>query len=157
MSEIRAYDNLKDNIWDVVEQDISSNYADLRIGFTDEEPTVEFKNLKFGFELKHNDEIIDSKNWPPENIKYRRTDQMFLVNHRLKFNPDTDYELFIWAENNGIRAEKTYMFTTPIPPQPYPSWVWDGQIWNSPIPYPTDGNDYTWDEDSQTWILFEFE
>lgn len=41
-----------------------------------------------------------------------------------------------------------------IPPQPYPSWVLDefSCLWNAPVPYPTDGKRYSWDEDTQTWI-----
>jgi len=41
--------------------------------------------------------------------------------------------------------------------QPFPSWSWvDGTGWVAPKPYPDDGNDYYWDEDSQSWIAEEF-
>ena len=38
-------------------------------------------------------------------------------------------------------------------PQPYPSWVLDENtcLWNSPIPYPSDNNNYAWDEASTSW------
>jgi len=39
-------------------------------------------------------------------------------------------------------------------PKPYPSWVLN-QItwtWESPIPYPTDGNIYSWDESTKNWV-----
>jgi hypothetical protein len=41
-----------------------------------------------------------------------------------------------------------------IPPKPYPSWLLDTNTfqWQSPVPYPTDGGVYTWDEDTQTWV-----
>jgi hypothetical protein len=41
-----------------------------------------------------------------------------------------------------------------IPPQPYPSWVLnpDTALWDAPVPYPTDGNDYRWDEDTLSWV-----
>jgi hypothetical protein len=40
-----------------------------------------------------------------------------------------------------------------IPPQPYPSWVLneDTCLWDAPVPYPTDGNTYTWNEETQQW------
>ena len=40
-----------------------------------------------------------------------------------------------------------------IPPQPYPSWTLDEDTcnWNSPTPYPTDGNIYAWDEATTSW------
>jgi len=44
-----------------------------------------------------------------------------------------------------------------IPPKPYPSWSLNEQtcLWDAPIPYPTDGDSYTWDEDNQTWVAVE--
>lgn len=41
-----------------------------------------------------------------------------------------------------------------IPPQPYPSWSLneDSCTWNPPIPMPTDGRTYNWNEDLKTWI-----
>lgn len=44
-----------------------------------------------------------------------------------------------------------------IPPKPYPSWLLNTQTcqWEPPIPYPSDGKNYRWDEDTQSWILIE--
>ena len=41
-----------------------------------------------------------------------------------------------------------------IPPQPYPSWILDEAscLWNAPVPYPTDGKRYVWDEDTVSWV-----
>lgn len=41
-----------------------------------------------------------------------------------------------------------------IPPKPHNSWVLDENTcqWKTPIPVPTDGKDYAWDEDSVSWI-----
>lgn len=40
-----------------------------------------------------------------------------------------------------------------IPPQPFPSWVLDGQtcVWQAPVAYPNDGNNYLWDENTGSW------
>ena len=37
-----------------------------------------------------------------------------------------------------------------IPPQPFESWVLneDTCLWDAPLPYPTDGAIYTWDEEA---------
>lgn len=41
-----------------------------------------------------------------------------------------------------------------IAPQPYPSWSLDGNYdWQPPTPYPNDGEDYMWDEQTLDWIL----
>lgn len=41
-----------------------------------------------------------------------------------------------------------------IPPQPYPSWLLSTEtcLWSSPVPYPTDGKDYVWDEATLSWV-----
>lgn len=37
-------------------------------------------------------------------------------------------------------------------PQPFPSWTLDADAkWQAPIPYPTDGKFYTWNESTLTW------
>lgn len=40
------------------------------------------------------------------------------------------------------------------PPQPFPSWTLNNStwLWESPIPYPTDGKAYVWSEDTQNWV-----
>ena len=39
-----------------------------------------------------------------------------------------------------------------VPPQPYPSWLLDGNVtWQPPVPVPTDGQRYSWNEDNQAW------
>ena len=42
-----------------------------------------------------------------------------------------------------------------ISPSPYPSWILNETTgeWEAPIPYPDDGSFYTWNEESQIWIL----
>jgi hypothetical protein len=41
-----------------------------------------------------------------------------------------------------------------IPPKPYSSWLLDTQtcLWDPPVPYPTDGKTYFWDETMQSWV-----
>ena len=40
-----------------------------------------------------------------------------------------------------------------IAPQPFPSWTLDANHdWQPPVPYPADGKDYRWDEDTLSWI-----
>jgi len=38
-------------------------------------------------------------------------------------------------------------------PQPYPSWTLDNDtcIWEPPVAYPDDTNDYTWNETTKKW------
>ena len=38
-------------------------------------------------------------------------------------------------------------------PKPYNSWLLDETkwIWNAPVDYPSDGKDYTWNEETTSW------
>lgn len=43
-----------------------------------------------------------------------------------------------------------------VAPQPYPSWVLDADAqWQAPVPMPTDGKMYSWDEAAQAWVEVE--
>ena len=41
-----------------------------------------------------------------------------------------------------------------IPPQPFASWVLDEDscLWTAPVPMPTDGARYIWDEPTVAWV-----
>jgi hypothetical protein len=41
-----------------------------------------------------------------------------------------------------------------IAPKPFDSWLLDEEtcLWEAPTPYPTDGKNYNWDEETQDWI-----
>ena len=44
-----------------------------------------------------------------------------------------------------------------VPPKPYPSWLLNSDTaqWEAPVPMPTDGKKYSWDEASQSWVETE--
>jgi hypothetical protein len=42
-----------------------------------------------------------------------------------------------------------------ITPQPYPSWIRQGSFWNAPVAYPDDNKNYSWNEETLTWELYE--
>ena len=153
MSKIYATDHLKTQNWEVTFDDLAPTFADLHIGFTDEAPVVEFKDLKFKYELKQNGNIKQYGVYPPAGVKYVRSDQLYIVVERLKLEMETEYELYLWAENNKQAFDTTVTFTTPRPAQPYPSWTWDAdnQRWEPPVPMPDDGKSYQWNEETQFW------
>lgn len=76
----------------------------------------------------------------------------------LHYDPETR------LPDNGMALRKNYAgigFTYDaqrdafIPPQRYPSWTLneDTCLWEPPVPYPTDGASYLWDEENQTWFI----
>ena len=44
-----------------------------------------------------------------------------------------------------------------IPPKPYESWLLDEDtcLWDAPVPYPSDGEMYVWDEAAGDWVAAE--
>lgn len=46
-----------------------------------------------------------------------------------------------------------------IAPQPFASWLLNEETaqWEAPIPYPTDGSIYSWDEHSLDWVAIFFD
>ena len=46
-----------------------------------------------------------------------------------------------------------------IPPSPFPSFILNEEtcLWEAPVPYPTDGERYTWNEEDQEWTLVTLE
>lgn len=42
-----------------------------------------------------------------------------------------------------------------IPPKPFNGWILNEEscLWEAPTPYPTDGQPYIWNEETQTWNL----
>ena len=35
--------------------------------------------------------------------------------------------------------------------KPFDSWIWNGKKWTAPVPYPTDGKPYVWNDKTQKW------
>jgi hypothetical protein len=42
-------------------------------------------------------------------------------------------------------------------PSPFPSWVLNQStwLWEAPTPYPTDNQNYKWDEPTESWVVVE--
>ena len=151
MSQILAINLMKEEKWNTDIKNISPYYADLFIGFDLQNTDSKFRNLQFGFEVKLENNIISYGNFPSFGVKYITTDQKYLTSNRINYSPDKDIEIKIWRINNGIHSETKIVFKSPIPDKPYESWIWDGEVWTSPIPYPEDGKEYHWNEEGLKW------
>ena len=152
MSKISAVAHLKTKNWEVNIADLTAFSSSLHIGFTDEAPVIQFQNLQFKYELRQGENIKQYGIFPPSGVRYVRTDQTYLVVEQLKnIKPDETYELYLWATNGGEFFESTIDFIVPRPFQPYDSWMWNGEKWTSPIPYPDNGSNYIWNDTTKTW------
>ena len=56
----------------------------------------------------------------------------------------------------GIYAGVGYLYNEEedifITPQPFPSWIRSGSIWNAPVEYPNHDKKYMWDEKLGNWV-----
>lgn len=68
--------------------------------------------------------------------------------------PDPDQSKALRANYAG--AGDTYDSINDVfyDPQPYPSWIINAPTWKwqAPVPYPTDGKNYIWDEATVSWV-----
>ena len=77
----------------------------------------------------------------------------------IHYNPETgepseDQSKAFRKNYAGIGYTYDELLDAFIPPQPFESWVIDLDtcLWDAPVPYPTDGEMYTWDEESVSWV-----
>lgn len=113
-SNIYAKDDLISRTWSLKTEELRHDFADLHIGFTAGPPIVSFKDLKFGYELREGNDIISYKSWPPSGVRYRKSDQIYLVTQRISFpEPNKSYILHLWVENENKRLEKDFQLEIP--------------------------------------------
>lgn len=56
------------------------------------------------------------------------------------------------SDSDNVSASGSFVHNEKIvPPQPFPSWEFDGNSWISPVKKPLDGQRYTWNEETQSW------
>ena len=71
----------------------------------------------------------------------------------------TSYNKTIRKNFAGIGYRYDETLDAFIPPQPFLSWTLDTETcaWSAPVPYPTDGLTYQWDEPTLEWKLIVLE
>lgn len=57
----------------------------------------------------------------------------------------------------GVGYTYDYQLDAFIPPKQYPSWTLNAEtcLWEPPVPMPTEGGPYRWDEATTSWVAFE--
>lgn len=67
--------------------------------------------------------------------------------------PSEDQSKALRKNFAGIGYSYDYVNDAFIPPQPYSSWILNSTsfLWEAPVPKPTDGKHYKWDEATVSW------
>lgn len=157
MKDLKVILDLKTQTWNIEDIDDFNKTTEVLFGVRQVSPTVLFDNLKFGFTLLYNGNVVQEFSDPPVGTTYICSDQEYLKSIPIGVTYNQTYTLLLWAENAGVRYEFDYTFTTPKPNQPYPSWTWvdQTQSWEPPVPRPIgpDVNvNMVWSEQLQTWL-----
>ncbi len=69
----------------------------------------------------------------------------------------TSYNATIRKNFAGIGYKYDQTKDAFIPPKTYPSWILNETtcLWEAPVAYPDDDNNYSWNETNQTWEVIE--
>jgi hypothetical protein len=90
---------------------------------------------------------------PPSGVRYEKTDQDILATARAYWLPDQEITAHAWCKTStGHEVTADASFVAQKPAQPYPSWTWVDGAQTAPVPYPSDGGMYQWDEDALAWV-----
>lgn len=68
--------------------------------------------------------------------------------------PSQDQSKALRKNYAGIGYSYDWQKDAFIPPKPFASWILDEQscLWIAPIPYPSDGKEYVWNENQANWV-----
>ena len=96
--------------------------------------------------------ITDANGVEQEQLGVDFINQLYNTNDTWK---QTSYNNNIRKNYAGIGFTYDLQRDAFIPQKPYNSWVLNEQtcLWEAPIPYPTDGQRYSWNEETLNWIL----
>jgi hypothetical protein len=128
----------------------------IQIGFRDNGSLpVTFQDLRFEYQLKQGTEIISS--YVMDDI-YISTDQDYIYSTMIdNLTPNGEYTIVVMADHSGKEFKSVIEnIVLPLPPSPYPSWLWDAEKneWVIPLPMPTDPppDKWVWDEETVQWV-----
>jgi hypothetical protein len=105
-------------------------------------------------------EVIVVKNAVINDLPFPESEPLGVEFCRSLFGSDT-----VWVQtsyNNNFRTRYASISGVYDPikdvfiyPKPFPSWVLneDTTEWEAPVPYPDDGNFYTWNESTLSWDI----
>lgn len=132
--------------------------ADLRAMLNRHGNRINLKGVQMSLTITADGAEVFNMTLPPAGVKYKQTDQDIIATGRCQWKPDQAISVSAWCKtNSGHELTAEASFTAPRPAQPYPSWTWTDGRWTAPEPYPDDGEEYVWDEDTQEWALVEEE
>ncbi len=110
-------------------------------------------NVVLEVHVVHNNELLDEN-----GVEQEQRGVDFLINWSNGYLAwkQTSYNGTFRKNYAGIGYTYDPQRDAFIPPKPFPSWILNEQtcLWEPPVPYPTDGNLYQWDESMTNWVSY---
>lgn len=113
---------------------------------------VDENNVVLRVIVVHNNDCLDANGNESEAVGAGFCSKLFGGNWK-----QTSYHGNIRKNYAGVGYTYRADIDAFVSPQPYPSWTLNTNTaqWEAPVPYPTDGKRYTWDETTLSWVVFE--
>ena len=110
---------------------------------------IDENNIVLQVIVVHNNELLDENNQESEAKGIAFCQSLFGGNW-----VQTSYNGNFRNRYAGIGFTYDQIRNAFIPPQPFPSWLFNETTldWDAPVPYPTDGKIYKWDESALSWV-----
>jgi len=113
---------------------------------------IDNNNIVINIIVVHNNELL--------NQDGNEVEQKGIDFCKSLFGQDTEWVQTSYNGNfrknyAGINYQYDQTRNAFIAPKPYNYWILneDTCLWEAPIPYPTDGKFYSWDEPTKNWVL----
>jgi hypothetical protein len=117
-----------------------------------------FARIKNGFvdfvvvgrdEDENNEDMLSHDEWIYKRTSYNTSGGLHYTNGE----PSQDQSKAFRKNYAGIGYYYDSIRDAFISPKPFPSWILNefSCLWESPIPYPNDGNNYFWNEETGNW------
>jgi hypothetical protein len=108
-------------------------------------------NVVLEVHVVHNNELLDEN-----GVEQEQRGIDFLINWSNGYLAwkQTSYNGTFRKNYAGIGYTYRVDLDAFVPPQPFASWALneDTCLWEPPVPYPTDGKMYQWDEATTSWV-----
>lgn len=145
--------NLSEGSWSVNEL-IDDNLVEYKIGFLSDSDVTSIQGLQFDISVTVSGEAVFEAHHPQGGVAFVETDQEWLIRETISLSYDDEVTVSLSVSHDGSEYSHEHTFLIPRPEAPFASWVWDGEGWNAPSPYPGDDTYfYNWDEETTSWVL----
>lgn len=98
--------------------------------------------------------FVNEENILTDFAIFKKDDFETIQRVKNEFNAHAAYPMDVTRELTTI-GEAYWNGKRFLWPSPYDSWIFNEEKndWEAPIPYPSDGQRYNWDENTLSWVL----